>query len=64
MNSLMTIQQVCDVTSLSRTTIWRLQQRDEFPKSVRLSTARVAFRSTEVDAWIDSRRRHGEQAIH
>lgn len=64
MNSLMTIQQVCDTTSLSRTTIWRLQQRNEFPKNVRLSTARVAFRVSDIDAWISSRNGTKEKTVH
>ena len=52
MNKLMTIKQVCAVTSLSRTTIWRLQQRGEFPKGVRLSTSRVAYPVPEIEKWI------------
>ena len=64
MNSLMTIQQVCDATSLSRTTIWRLQQRNEFPKNLRLSTARVAFRVSDIDAWITSRSGTIEKTVH
>ncbi|MDX1221194.1 AlpA family phage regulatory protein [Sinorhizobium medicae] len=57
MNNLMTIQQVCKATSLSRTTIWRLQQRDDFPKGVRLSSSRVAYPISEVERWIASRPR-------
>jgi prophage regulatory protein len=55
MNMLMTIQQVCNATSLSRTTIWRLQQQSKFPESIRLSSCRVAYRSTEIEDWIASR---------
>jgi len=57
MNNLMTLQQVCKATSLSRTTIWRLQQRDDFPQGVRLSTSRVAYPTSEVEKWIESRPR-------
>lgn len=64
MNTLMTTQQVCSATSLSRTTIWRLQQREEFPKSVRLSTARVAFHVTDINNWIASRQGGDEQSLH
>jgi prophage regulatory protein len=58
MNNLMTIQQVCNATSLSRTTIWRLQQRNDFPKGVRLSSSRVAYMTTDVEKWVASRPRH------
>lgn len=55
MNNLMTIQQVCKATSLSRTTIWRLQQRNDFPKGVRLSSSRIAYPTSEIERWIASR---------
>lgn len=55
MNKLMTIKQVCETTSLSRTTLWRLQQRDAFPKPIRLSTSRIAFSVVEIEKWISAR---------
>ena len=55
MPPLMTVQQVCDATSLSRTTIWRLLQKDDFPKPVRLSSCRVAYSTSEIQSWIASR---------
>ncbi|WP_312794521.1 helix-turn-helix transcriptional regulator [Tianweitania sp.] len=51
----MTVKEVCKSTSLSRTTIWRLQQRNEFPKGVRLSASRIAFTVGSVEKWIASR---------
>ncbi|MDE4622132.1 helix-turn-helix transcriptional regulator [Sinorhizobium meliloti] len=53
----MTIQQVCKATSLSRTTLWRLQQRGDFPKGMRLSSSRVAYAIPEIEKWIASRPR-------
>ena len=52
MITLMTMNQVCKATSLSRTTIWRLQKRDEFPRGVRISAARVAYKASDIEAWI------------
>lgn len=57
MNNLMTIQQVCKATSLSRTTIWRLQQSGNFPKGVRLSSSRIAYPTSEIETWIACRPR-------
>ena len=53
---LLTIKQVCDRTSLSRSQVYNML-RDEgnrFPKSFALAgTRRVVFDSLEIQAWID-----------
>ncbi|WP_430259057.1 helix-turn-helix transcriptional regulator [Neorhizobium sp. IRS_2294] len=54
----MTIRQVCSATSLSRTTIWRLQQRNDFPKGVHLSSTRVAYPISDIENWVASRPRN------
>lgn len=48
-------------TSLSRTTAWRLQRRDEFPRPYAISPGRVGHLECEVEAWMASRaaRSHG-----
>ena len=35
----------------SRTTIWRMCRRGEFPKPIRISPGRVGWLKSEVDAW-------------
>lgn len=42
-------------TGLSRSTIWRLERAGQFPPRRELSPARVAWLSTDIDAWIQSR---------
>lgn len=42
-------------TGLSRSTIWRLERRGEFPRHRRISTNVVAWLETEVVDWIQSR---------
>lgn len=42
-------------TGLARSTLYRLTAQGEFPAPVRLSARCVAFRASEVDAWIQSR---------
>jgi prophage regulatory protein len=64
MNTLMTIQQVTEATSLSRTTIWRLQQRGEFPKGIKISTSRIAYPVTVINEWIEKRVSEASQSIH
>jgi prophage regulatory protein len=47
--------QVRALTSLSRTTRWRMERRGEFPKRVRLSPGRVGWRQADIEVWIGSR---------
>lgn len=44
---------VMDRTSLSRTTLWRLIKRGEFPGSVRISPGRVAWSEAAVTEWVE-----------
>jgi predicted DNA-binding transcriptional regulator AlpA len=45
------------VVGLSRPQIWRLRQTGNFPSPLKLSQNRVAWKSSEVQSWIDSRER-------
>ena len=42
-------------TGLSRSTIWRLERRGEFPRHRRISANAVAWVEQEVAHWIQSR---------
>jgi len=42
-------------TGLSRSTIWRLERRGEFPKHRRIAPNIVAWSEHEVSRWIDER---------
>lgn len=44
-------------TGLSRSTIYAFMARDDFPKPVRLGPLAVAWRHSDVQAWIASRER-------
>ena len=46
---------VCDRTSLSRTTLWRLVRAGTFPKPVTVSPGRIAWPESAVQSWIASR---------
>jgi prophage regulatory protein len=43
---------VRDRTGLSRSTIWRLERRGDFPRHVRISTNAVAWVEQEITNWI------------
>jgi len=42
-------------TGLSRSTIWRLERRGEFPKHYRIAPNVVAWSEQEVSHWIEER---------
>ena len=45
-------QQVLEVTTLSRATLWREIKAGRFPRQVRLSPGRVGWRVSEVTRWL------------
>ncbi len=51
-----TIKDVVRMTSLSKPVLYRMIQRNEFPRQVPLSPRRVAWMRSEVEAWAKSRR--------
>lgn len=42
------------LTSLRKTTIYRLMKEGTFPKPLRISSMRVAWRTADIQAWVDS----------
>jgi prophage regulatory protein len=49
------VRQVVDLTSLSRTTIWRAGRAGAFPRPHRLTPGRVGFSEAAVREWIVKR---------
>ena len=41
--------------NLSRTTIWRLRRRGEFPQPIRLSTNTVGWHAHDIYEWLAER---------
>lgn len=52
---LISLNEACRLTSLSRTAINRWRELGKFPKAVPLGHKRVAFVRSEVVAWIEAR---------
>lgn len=52
---LVSLNDACKLTSLSRTSINRLRTVGLFPQAVPLGEKRVAFVRSEVEAWIKER---------
>lgn len=53
--TLISLNEVARVTSLSRTQINRYRADGRFPKEVKLGDCRVAFVRSEVECWIRER---------
>ena len=53
--SLLRIPEVIQRTGLSRSTIYRMVDRGEFPRPVPLTSRTVAWSSSEIDRWIQER---------
>lgn len=64
--SILRIQDVCEMTGLSKTTIWCKQNPDnkyydpDFPKKVQLSKKAVGWSSSEIQTWIDKKLKQRE----
>ena len=58
-------KQTCERVGLSRATVYRWQEAGKFPQSVCLGEKRVAFRESEIEAWmktqIDARSQRGQR---
>ncbi len=53
--------EVVQLIGLSKATIWRLEQKGEFPQKISLSQNRVGWIESEVLDWVRSRPRIGYQ---
>lgn len=52
---LLNIAQICQITSLSKSTTYRLIKEGTFPKPLRISRMRVGWKQSDLDAYIASR---------
>lgn len=53
--------ELIELLPFSRSTLWRLVARNEFPQPLRLSTGVIAWRLDEVERWIEERNRRGHE---
>ncbi len=55
MTRLMRLPEVLQFTGLPRSTVYAMTNKGNFPKPVKLSERSSAWRSDEIQAWIESR---------
>lgn len=51
---LVRMKRVIEMTTLSRTTLWRMVRQGRFPQPVKISRNRVAWREYDVVAWFQT----------
>ena len=49
------IKDVIELTGISRTTLWRLEGKGDFPRRLPLSAGSVGWRYSEIEQWVQSR---------
>jgi len=47
--------QLVEMTGLSRTTLWRLEQSGDLPSRIQLSAKAVGYSLEEIEVWLKSR---------
>lgn len=55
MRRLLRLKAVMKMTGLSRSTIYGMIARGEFPVQIRISTRCVGWNSSEIDTWIEEK---------
>jgi prophage regulatory protein len=55
MTTLLRRPQVEAITGLSRSSIYRAMDQDQFPRPVKIGQRAVAWRETDLNAWLSSR---------
>jgi len=60
---LLTLKQLRSDLTLSRTTIWRGVRSGAFPRPLQLTPTRIAWRETDILAWLAAREGIGTGAV-
>ena len=47
---------------ISRSAVYRMMDDGKFPRPLKLSAQTIAFKQSEIDAWVESRARAGVQS--
>lgn len=53
--NLMSLKRVRDLTSLGKSTIYRLIAEGKFPRPLKITERRVAWRESDLTAWLEDR---------
>lgn len=48
-------KELCKITGVSMTTLWRWEREGDFPARIRLSTHSVGWRRSDIETWLATR---------
>lgn len=48
-------KELCQITGLSMTTLWRQEREGYFPARIRLTNHSVGWRRSDIEAWLSTR---------
>lgn len=54
--ALVTLQQVREITGMSRTWVYSASKEGRFPKPIRLGAKSIRWLAEDIDRWIEERR--------
>ena len=57
---ILSADQLGNLIPLSRSTIWRMERRGDFPRRFAITSGRVGWNEQEVQSWIKSRLTQGK----
>lgn len=57
MTAIFKIKHVCEITALSKATIYRQIKKGKFPAPIQLTDRSVGWLDTDINAWIVSRQK-------
>lgn len=55
MTRVLTLSEVLEITKVSRSTLYGMLDRDEFPRPMKLGERKNGWTDTQVEAWITER---------
>lgn len=55
MNNLISLPRVREITSLGKSTIYRLIDSGDFPRPIKITDRRVAWREADLAGWLSQR---------
>ena len=56
-DKIISLREVQNFVPLSRSTLWRMERVGTFPRRVRIGVRRIGWHYSDIQEWIDSRRR-------
>ncbi|WP_370647484.1 helix-turn-helix transcriptional regulator [Rhodohalobacter sp. 614A] len=49
------VNRLCDILSVSRSTLWRMEQTGELPRRRQIAKRTVGWLESEIEEWLKSR---------